>query len=173
MKLASRIGLVLVVQVLLFGNCAMRNSKTLPVKKDYSETGSSLKIDSIIVTAKNLMGTPYAVAGKTPKGFDCSGFTGYVYKKHGIIIPQSSKEQIKAGKPVDKCQAAKGDIIVFTGTDMTNRVPGHVGIVLENKDCVISFIHASSSAKSGGVKISSTQEVNYEKRYLAVRRILE
>lgn len=119
------------------------------------------------------MGTPYAVAGKTPKGFDCSGFTNYVFKQHGINIPHSSKEQIKAGKPVSLCDAAKGDIIVFTGTNKSVREPGHVGIVLENKDCVVKFIHSSSASKSSGVKISSTGETNYHQRYLAVRRIIE
>ncbi len=172
MKLAAKIVLLLVGQALLYGNCAKRFDPTPPPPPEVV-IGTPGNVDDIITTAQNLMGTPYAVAGKSPKGFDCSGFTNYVFKQHGINIPHSSKEQIKAGKPVSKCDAAKGDIIVFTGTNKSIREPGHVGIVLENKDCVIKFIHSSSASKSSGVKISSTGETNYQKRFLAVRRIIE
>ena len=59
------------------------------------------------------------------------------------------------GKTIDQKEAQKGDVIVFTGTDVKLRVGGHVGIILENKNGDISFIHGSSG-KANGVTISMT-----------------
>lgn len=121
----------------------------------------------ILAFAQTLLGSPYLTAGTQPSGFDCSGFTYYVYGRFGIKIPHASKEQIKLGIEVPLCDAAPGDLVVFTGTDATDRTAGHVGIVMKNDTCLVSFIHSSSN---GGVKIS-TVERGYVTRFLCVRRI--
>ncbi len=121
----------------------------------------------ITTFAQTLLGSPYQYTGISPSGFDCSGFTYYVYGKYGISIPHGSKEQINEGKPVALCDAAPADLLIFTGTDSTDRSPGHVGIVLRNDNCLVSFIHSSSN---GGVKIS-TVERGYATRFLGVRRL--
>lgn len=133
------------------------------------ETDDTQKAKMLLKYAETLLGTPYKNTGNTPAGFDCSGFTHYVFKQNGILIPQGSSEQIKVGNFVDKCKAQAGDIVVFTGTNLSQRTPGHVGIVMKNENCLLTFIHASSN---GGVKISTTEDGHYQERFLQVRRVI-
>lgn len=176
MKLPIQYGAVKVIAVwlllaatgLYYDSCRHPKQLVAPTSEE-----DRVKADAILATANQLMGTSYAEAGTTPRGFDCSGFTSYVFAQNGITIPHSSKEQIKLGIEVPQCSAAKGDLIVFTGTNAMVREAGHVGIVVENNNCVITFIHASSSKKDSGVKLNTTQEGYYEQRFLQVRRILK
>lgn len=78
----------------------------------------------IVKTAKLYLGTPYRSGGTTPAGFDCSGFTSYVYKKAGVAkLPRSSSAQRGSGKVVSRKDARPGDLIWS---------PGHVAIYLGN-----------------------------------------
>lgn len=96
-----------------------------------------LRMIAVIENARALLGTPYVYGGSTTSGFDCSGFTQYVYKKAGISIPRVSYEQAKAGKPVSKAAMRPGDLVCF------NSPVSHVGIYLGNG----KFIHASAGAR--------------------------
>lgn len=73
----------------------------------------------IVSIAMQYLGVPYVWAGATPAGFDCSGFTSYVYAQIGINLPHSSAEQRYAGTPVSQAEAQPGDLIWS---------PGHVAI---------------------------------------------
>ncbi|WP_051016040.1 C40 family peptidase [Cellulomonas massiliensis] len=74
----------------------------------------------VVRIAKSLAGTPYRTGGTTPRGFDCSGFTRYVYKKAGVkTLSHSSSAQRHAGKVVSRKHAKPGDLIW---------TPGHVAI---------------------------------------------
>jgi cell wall-associated NlpC family hydrolase len=73
----------------------------------------------IVSIAMQYLGVPYVWAGSTPAGFDCSGFTSYVYAQIGINLPHSSAEQRYAGTPVSQAEAQPGDLIWS---------PGHVAI---------------------------------------------
>lgn len=159
--------LLLAAVGLYYDSCRHPKQLVAPVSEE-----SKAKADAILATANKLMGAPYAEAGTTPRGFDCSGFTSYVFAQHGITIPHSSKEQMLLGIPIQQCNAAKGDLIVFTGTNAKLREAGHVGIVVENNNCVITFIHSSSSKKESGVKLNTTAEGYYQERFLGVRRVL-
>jgi len=172
----------------LSANKALQQNLTLEVSKldpkeviqikDTTETAKktsffrqkSMLSDQVLGFANDLMGTTYRAGGKTPRGFDCSGFTYYVFGQHGIQLPRSSKGQIKAGRRIAYEKAKKGDLVVFTGTDATKRIPGHVGIVLTNQEDTLQFIHSSSN---GGVKINHIEGSFYEKRFLEVRRVIE
>ena len=77
------------------------------VKKTSEETASS----SIVETAKQYLGIPYVYGGTTPSGFDCSGFTRYVYAKHGINLPRTSRAQRAAVKYTSNPQP--GDLVFF------------------------------------------------------------
>lgn len=126
--------------------------------------------DSVVKYAMKFLGSPYKWAGNSPEGFDCSGFVSYVYKNFGINLPRSSSDYNKIGKPVDKNKCKKGDIILFSGTDMNLNQVGHVGIIISNPGEPIEFIHSSSSKKNGGVVISSLSTGYYKKRFIEIKR---
>lgn len=122
--------------------------------------------------AASLKGVPYFYGGVTKKGFDCSGFVYYVFKKFNISVPRTSSSYLKFGKKkkIKDCQPA--DVIVFTGTNSSIKKPGHIGLVLRNNNGVIDFIHASSSKRHFGVTITRYNLSGYEKRFLHVTSVL-
>jgi len=127
------------------------------------------KIDSLIEFAKSLIGTPYKYASSNPsEGFDCSGFINYVFNHFNIPVPRSSRDFRNVGKEIALKNAKPGDLILFTGTDSTEREIGHIGLVISNKDG-ISFIH-SSSGKADGVVITKLNDY-YLGRFVKVERV--
>lgn len=120
--------------------------------------------EQIVEYAKQYLGYKYVSGGTTPKGgFDCSGFTQYVYAHFDIKITRSSKTQAKDGKYVDKEDLQIGDLIIFNNTD--NTAVGHTGIYVgEGK-----FIHAANAKK--GVIITSLSDSYYKARYVSSRRV--
>lgn len=124
--------------------------------------------ESIVESAKDFLGTPYRYGGTTTNGFDCSGLTCTTYKKAEIELPRTSIAQSEEGRKVKKAKAKPGDLIFFK-TSRRN-VINHVGIVTENTEGEIKFIHASTSS---GVVISSLLESYYEKAFAKIKRIIE
>lgn len=113
-------------------------------------------------TVDELLGTDYEWAGTTTKGFDCSGFTQYVFKQFDIELPHSSSAQASKGNPVEKKDLRAGDLVFFnTSGDGIS----HVGIYLGNN----KFVH---SATDDGVIISDMSEKYYAQRYVKARRVL-
>ena len=110
--------------------------------------------EAVVAFAESLMGTPYRYASTDPKaGFDCSGFITYVFSHFGIKVPRSSIDFTNVGKEIPFANAKRGDIILFTGTDSTERFVGHMGIVISNQNGDLQFIH-SSSGRAHGVTVS-------------------
>ena len=118
---------------------------------------------SIIEYAKQFVGVPYVYGGESPKGFDCSGFTQYVYNKFKIALPRSADEYAGIGTKVSRTDLKPGDILLFDRYN-NNRL-GHVGIYLGGDQ----FIHASSSLKK--VVIMSLSK--YNGNYLGARRVIK
>ena len=80
------------------------------------------KIDSLIKFAKSLIGTPYKYASTDPSvGFDCSGFINYVFNHFNIKVPRSSRDFRNAGKKIALGDSKPGDLILFTGTNPSER----------------------------------------------------
>lgn len=133
----------------------------------------SVRADSLVDFAKKQIGIKYCYASCTPKtGFDCSGFVYYVFAHFNIKVPRASMDYEKAGKiiPVDSCRT--GDVIVFTGTNIKNRVPGHVGIIVSNTGKEINFIHSSSGYKRIGVIITNFKSSPYyQSRFIKIVRL--
>lgn len=120
--------------------------------------------------AKTLIGIPYVYGSVNPAvGFDCSGFVNYVSNHFGVKVPRSSVQFTNLGKEVEQEKAMPGDVILFTGTNPNNRVVGHMGIVTENLNTGLKFIH-SSSGQSNGVTISEMSEY-YKTRFVKIIRI--
>jgi len=106
---------------------------------------------------------PYVWGGTSPSsGFDCSGFTHYVFLQHGITIPRVSRDQFKSGSSVAYSNLKQGDLVFFS-LDGDN-IADHVGIYIGGGQ----FIHASSSK---GVMISSFSNY-WTSYYLGARRVL-
>lgn len=115
--------------------------------------------NSIVSLATDLTGTPYLWAGQSLGGFDCSGFTSYVYLKNGIKIPRTSRDQFSELREVDTLEI--GDLVFF---NTFGEGVSHVGIYIGNDE----FIHSSSSRK--GVVTDSMNNKYYKERYLGARR---
>ncbi len=142
-----------------------------PIYKPGQEinTGSTVP-DSLVAFGKSLVGTPYLYASSDPaNGFDCSGFITYVFNHFGIAVPRSSIDFTDVGVEIPKDIAAPGDLILFTGTDSTIRIVGHMGIVESNEYGNLLFLH-STSGKAHSVVISPL-EGYYEGRFVKVIRV--
>jgi cell wall-associated NlpC family hydrolase len=130
------------------------------------EVSDYIKQQILNVAAESL-GSPYRGGGTTPAGFDCSGFVKYTMDQFDIALPRNSAEMAKTGKRILKKDAKPGDLIFFN-TNGSNI--SHVGIVTENTDGVIKFIHSSTTR---GVVYSSTSDGYYARTFVCVNRILE
>jgi cell wall-associated NlpC family hydrolase len=123
----------------------------------------------VLATAQQYVGTRYRYGGATPSvGFDCSGFVQYVYGRHGITLPRTSRLQASAGVslPRNTESLQPGDLLLFASTGTrVNHVAIYVG---DNR-----MVH--SSAGAGGVvydDLSSPRGKWYLKRHVATRRVL-
>lgn len=126
-------------------------------------------VDQVINYAYRFRGTPYRYGAMSPRGFDCSGFTSYVFKRFGIDLDRSSRGQIFDGVRVKQKDLQPGDLVFFQGRSGRGGV-GHVGIVTQvNEDNTFHFIH---SACSSGVTVSKNTESYYSRRYVGACRVL-
>ena len=147
---------------------------TLPLSaQTFTPTDStSVTGHDIVKVAMKYIGVPYRSGRMNPKvGFDCSGFTTYVFKKENIQLTRSSRSQFTEGVEVSSCtDLQKGDLVFFGGSRSSSTSIGHVGIVTDVNPSTgtFSFIHASRT----GIRISSSDEPYYAKRYVGARRIL-
>lgn len=103
----------------------------------HGATVSSLDSTAVIAEAKRHLGTPYRWGGSTPAGFDCSGFTSYVYAKFGVEMAHSTYSQYDGFERVARKNLRAGDLVFFAGL-------GHVGIYMGNG----RMIHSPRRGKS-------------------------
>lgn len=121
--------------------------------------------ESIVRTASRFHGVRYRWGGSSRSGFDCSGFTRYVFRhKAGVDLPHSASAQFRRGKPVSRGELKPGDLVFF---QTYRRGASHVGIYIGNG----KFIHASSAG--GRVRVDSLHDGYYRQRYLGARRIVQ
>lgn len=88
-------------------------------------TGSAFADSTLNNVVESTYGTPYKFGGITTNGFDCSGFTRYVYSKMGVSLPRVSSQQFHQGVSVPKNQLKAGDLVFFKIKG--NNVVSHVG----------------------------------------------
>ncbi len=111
--------------------------------------------DGLIKEAEKHIGIPYKYGGVSPSGFDCSGFTQYVFSKNGMGIPRTAGSQAVAYEKVKLKDAKRGDLVFFGRNK--NEI-SHVGIVYSNGAEGLKMIHASSSR---GIMISNVDKDPY------------
>lgn len=119
--------------------------------------------EEIVAFAKQFYGYKYVYGGSTPSGFDCSGFTTYVYKHFGYSLTRTAASQASNGRGVSKSEMQLGDIICFSNSKGSSNI-GHVGIYIGDG----KFIHAANSRK--GVIISNVDGAGFY--YVCARRII-
>lgn len=123
------------------------------------ETTSSQTGNSIISYAKQFLGCKYVYGGTTTSGFDCSGFTQYVYKHFGVTLNRTAAAQYSNGTSVTNLQA--GDLVMFGKSGIN-----HVGIYIGGN----TFIHAANPGR--GVTTDTLASGYYKTNYVGARRIL-
>ena len=129
------------------------------------------KADNLINTALKYLGVKYRWGESSPSGFDCSGFTKYVFNEEGINLTRSSHSQCREGEKIESIEDLKRGDLVFFGGETSIRTVGHVGIVTEVDSAAhrFKFVHASRT----GIKVDKSTDSYYKLRYLGARRIIQ
>lgn len=133
------------------------------LKKDMpvSRSGSG-RFRGLIATALNYRGVPYVFGGTSANGFDCSGFTQFIFATAGIYLPRTADAQFEVGRWVSQDSLDVGDLVFFSTYEPG---PSHVGIYIGNGQ----FISAKSSE---GIAVASIYDPYYwGPRYIGARRI--
>ncbi|MFP3846131.1 C40 family peptidase [Priestia filamentosa] len=152
------------ITIIEFKDSSYWNSRFYGAKR-ITEVRDIDREDPLISEALKYIGAPYLESGKTPSGFDCSGFTKYVYEKAlGIYLPGAPEQQWKLGTPVKKEDIEVGDLVFFENTHR----PGisHVGIYAGNNQ----MIHASRTG-SAEVRINYLSYNFYTEKFAGIRRV--
>lgn len=137
---------------------ATKSTANNTVPNTSETTASSGTGSSVIAYAKQYLGCRYVYGGTSPSGFDCSGFTQYVYRHFGVSLNRTAAAQYSNGTSVTNLQA--GDLVMFGKSGIN-----HVGIYIGGN----TFIHAANSGS--GVRTDSLSSGYYKKNYVGARRV--
>jgi peptidoglycan DL-endopeptidase CwlO len=130
-----------------------------PAPSSDAPTGApSSQYGGVVGIAMGYLGTRYVWGGESPAGFDCSGFTYYVFSRVGVSLPRTVSAQYTVGVGVSRSELQPGDLVFFNGL-------GHVGIYIGGNQ----FIH---SPHTGDVVKVSAMTGYYDSGYVGARRIL-
>lgn len=127
-----------------------------------SNVASSGNGSSVVATANQYIGSRYVYGGTTPSGFDCSGFTSYVYKKYGVSLSRTAAGQYSNGVSVSKGELQPGDLVMFGKSGIN-----HVGIYIGGG----KMVHAANPSR--GVTTDTINSGYYGTNYVGARRILQ
>lgn len=131
--------------------------------REYVPGAASAVGEQIVQMAMQYMGVRYRSGGSSPSGFDCSGFTMYLYGQLGYSLPHTATGQYKnCGTYVAKSDLQPGDLVFFS--DSSHAI-GHVAIYIGNGE----IIHARSSTHC--VTTNSLSMSYYVNHYVGAKRI--
>lgn len=146
--------------------CAQYPGNVIQAGIPYPSSSRSAAV--VVPTAEQYLGVKYTWGGESPRtGFDCSGFTQYVFEKHGVRLPRTSRAQAFAGAPVplDFARLRAGDLLMFA----SNGQPiSHVAIYAGDR----RIIHSSKSGS--GVRyddLTSRRGAWYRENAVVARRV--
>ena len=120
----------------------------------------SANASSVVDYAKQFIGSRYVYGGSSPSGFDCSGFTSYVYKQFGVSLNRTAAGQYSNGVAVSRSELAPGDLVMFGKSGIN-----HVGIYIGGGQ----IVHAANSSR--GVTIDTINSGYYNNNYVGARRV--
>lgn len=143
-------------------NCRAYGKETV-VTAQLPFTQASKLRHSIVDLAWTQLGTPYVYGGARPGGFDCSGFTSYLYAQHGISLHRTASQQLQDGVIVARENLQVGDLVFFRVAGETT-LASHVGIYAGEG----RILHAAST----GIRYSILDSSYYSENYLCARRIV-
>ena len=119
---------------------------------------------AIVQTARTQLGIRYHPGGSSPvTGFDCSGFTYWVFMQHGIVLPRQSYDQYQLGQPVKAEKLLGGDLVFF---EIEKKGASHVGIYSDRG----RFIHCPSTG--GSVREEDLNQKYWQRSFIGARRLL-
>ena len=173
-----------VISILIFTGCSSSRKTVKPAEARSGEIHSTVVIkkkvaprvintkniaaNKVVSFAETLIGVKYKYGSAIKEnGFDCSGFITYVFNHFKIPVPRISYDFTNAGTEVSVKDSKRGDIILFTGSNVNSGVVGHMGLITENKNGILKFIHTSESR---GVMISGMNSY-FLPRFVKVNRI--
>lgn len=122
----------------------------------------AVNVSNLLAYAQRFLSTPYVWGGTVPSGFDCSGFTQYVFRNFGVDINRTSEEQFASGVPVNKANLQPGDLVFFS-TYAAGAT--HVGIYIGN-DLMVD-------AQDMGVSIDNINNSYWASKYIGARRYIK
>ena len=125
-------------------------------------SGSTSLVRRIVQTSLRYRGVPYVFGGTSPDGFDCSGFTRFVFAQAGVYLPRTADEQFDEGRPVSYNNLQPGDIVFFSTYAAG---VSHSGIYIGDGQ----FVSATSSR---GVAVDQLDSRYWGARYIGARRVL-
>ena len=124
-------------------------------------TSSSGKGASVVATAKKYIGCKYVYGGSSPSGFDCSGFTSYVYKQFGVSLNRTAAGKYSNGVAVSRSNLQPGDLIMFGKSGIS-----HVAIYIGGG----KIVHAANPSR--GVTTDTINSGYYNNNYVGARRVI-
>lgn len=122
---------------------------------------TSGKGTTVVETAKNYIGSKYVYGATGPNSFDCSGFTLYIFKQHGVSLNRTAAAQYSNGVAVSRDQLQPGDLIMFGKSGIN-----HVGIYIGGGQ----IVHAANASR--GVTTDTINSGYYNNNYVGARRVI-
>ena len=139
------------------------NETRKPNTENKTTTSTPGKGATVVETAKKYIGYSYKYGASGPTSFDCSGFTSYIFKLHGVSLSRTAKQQYGNGTAVSRSDLQPGDLIMF-GPSVSGI--NHVGIYIGGGQ----IVHAANPSR--GVTIDTINSGYYNNNYVGARRVI-